>query len=285
MHKLRAGFLALLCLVMIAGCTTNLSPGNILFTTKAALQLAVGTQNDSAGTLSLLTTGTSTPGTFLNTVATFRNQNGVSAYLQPGTATLGGPASLSVPVGGIFSYGQAPGANGVVGLAPAYNPPNGNGIGYATGFIFTGAPATAGAYSLSTTVTVNGVNIPYSASATLPASHTVLGNEAPPSYASGGASGGGTFTVSVPAGVIETLIAVYDASTGAPVATAKTTTTTATLPSGTLTQGNSYLAIAIGADYPLVEAGPPASTAMKPTLTGAGGTADLTASGFAGFVQ
>lgn len=293
MHKLRVALLAALCAGAVAGCNTNTSPGNIV-AGKVAMQLAVGTLNDTFGT------ATGAPGTYLNAVATFRGQFGGSAFLNPGIATLSGPGGLAATVCGIFSYGQSPGVNGLVGLPPAYTPANSNGIGYATGVIFpivTTTPAcatplapafplpppTSGTYGLKTVVQANGQNQPYGASATLPATPTVLGNESAPSYASGGATGGGTFTVSVPAGVTETLVVVLQS--GAEVATAKTTGTTATLPAGTLTPGTSYTAFAIGADYPLVEAGPPASTSMAPKLTGAGGTSDLTVSGAAGFTQ
>ena len=50
MHKLRVALLAALCAGAVAGCNTNTSPGNIV-AGKVAMQLAVGTLNDSAGTL------------------------------------------------------------------------------------------------------------------------------------------------------------------------------------------------------------------------------------------
>ncbi|HXW50478.1 MAG TPA: hypothetical protein VEJ41_00690, partial [Candidatus Acidoferrales bacterium] len=124
----------------------------------------------------------------------------------------------------------------------------------------------------------------YGASATLPAVPTVLADEATPTYASGGATGGGTFTVSVPAGVTETIVEVYT-NTGVQVASAETKTTSAVLPANTLVQGDDYIAFAIGADYPFVEAGPPTNTTIKPTLTGANGTTDMTVSGVLSFTQ
>ncbi len=277
MHKLRVGLLAALCVGVAAGCNTNTSPGNIV-AGKVAMQLAVGTLNDSAGTI------TGAANTYLNAVATFRGQFGASAFLNPGNATLTGPGGLALNAMGIFSYGQTPGTNGVGGFPPAYSPASQSAAGYATGFILTGALPTAGAtYGIKTIVMTNGQNQPYAAQATLPATLTVLGNEAAPSYASGGATGGGTFTVTVPAGVTETLVVVFNGSTE--VASAETKGTSATLPANTLTPGTSYSAYAIGADYPLVEAGPPANTSMTPKLTGAGGTSDLTASGVTGFTQ
>jgi hypothetical protein len=56
------------------------------------------------------------------------------------------------------------------------------------------------------------------------------------------------------------------------------------LPAGTLAAGT-YTAFALGADYPLVESGPPASSALLPPIGGAGGTANLTASGRGSITQ
>jgi len=281
MQRLRAGFLALLILGATWGCGTQTSPGDIL-TGQVFPEMAVGTLNDSAGTISLLATGTSAPGTYANVVTSFRNNLGASAFQDPGKAFVHFPASPALLVGGLFSYGQAPFVNGVVGQPPAYVPASSVG-GYATGFIFTGVAPTPGTYSWSSTVVVNGQNQPYGASATLPGSPLILGVESAPVYASGGATGGGTFTVVVPANVTETIVVVSSAS--GQVATAMTKSTTAALPPGTLTFGTSYTAFAIGADYPFVEAGPPASTQPKPTLTGANGTSDLTVSGTTAFTQ
>jgi hypothetical protein len=188
-------------------------------------------------------------------------------------------------VGGLFSYGQFPGFNGVTGGPPAYTPVTP--AGYATGFIFTGAPPTPGQYAITTIATVNNQNQQYGAAATLPASPRVLGAYGVPSYAPAAGTGGGTLTVTPPAGVTETLIVICSgACTGIPpgspgfneVATAVAHGGSVALPPGTLAAG-SYSAFALGADYPLVESGPPASTATTPTLTGAAGTANLTASG------
>ena len=282
MQKLRTGFLALLILGAAWGCGTQTSPGDII-TGQVFPEMAVGTLNDSSGTISLLATGTSAPGTYANVVTSFRNNLGASAFQHPGSGFVHFPAAPALAVGGLFSYGQAPGANGVVGQPPAYVPASAVG-GYATGFIFTGVAPTPGAYSWSAVVVVNGQNQPYGATATLPGSPLVLGVETAPAYASGGGTGGGTFTVVVPANVTETIVVVSLAA-GGQVATAMTKGTTAVLPPGTLTSGTNYTAFAIGADYPFVEAGPPASTASTPRLTGGSGTSDLTVSGTTAFTQ
>ncbi|MBV8460405.1 MAG: hypothetical protein JO009_05905 [Candidatus Eremiobacteraeota bacterium] len=286
MHKVRAGALVLLALVFATACSTQLSPGNIL-SGQVFMQLAMGTLNDSLGTISLVATGASAPGTYLNAVSTFRNNLGASAFAQPGNGYLHGPAVGKLLVGGLFSYGQGPGVNGVTGQLPAYNPASAVKAGYATGFIFTGAAPTPGGYSITTIPSVNGQNQQYGASSALPTSPTVLGAYSVPIYAPVAGTGGGTLTVSPPAGVTETLIVIcspapppapFSCNGSNEVATAVTHGGAATLPPGTLAPG-SYSAFALGADYPLVEAGPPANTATTPTLTGAAGTADLTASG------
>ena len=51
MRKFSAGLIALVGIGVMAGCTTNNTVGNPQFTTHAKLQLAVGTLNDSFGTL------------------------------------------------------------------------------------------------------------------------------------------------------------------------------------------------------------------------------------------
>ena len=289
MHKLRAGLLALLCVGAIAGCKTNTSPGDIKFL-PPVMQLAVGTLNDNFGTL------TGTAGVYLNAVTTFRNNLGNSAFINPGTGTLTGPGGINVNVGSLFAYGQGPGGNGVQGAPPAYSPPSSAG-GYATGFILTGVtPPVAGAYHVVSPVTVNGVVQPWNASATLPAAFTTLGPDAGATYVRDASlDGGGTFTFAAPpAGVTESVVYVVCLTSagaagdpcggttppGTPVASAEVTgaTLTATLPPGTLFTNDTYTCVVLGADYPLVEAGPPANHQQAPTLTGANGTSDLSAS-------
>ncbi len=301
MRTFGAGIIGLLCLIAIAGCTTNKSIANIT-TPKATLQLAVGTINDSAGTLGI-------GGTTLNVVSTFRNVLGNSAYQNPGFYMLTGPGGTIVPSNAsnpcdqLFSYGDFPGCEGdgsgdaLWGMPPTYNPPNPNG-GYALGFIQTGAPATPGNYTLSTTVPVNGQNVAYTASATLPASPVVLPNATGVTGFVTDGNGGGTFTIGNPLrphvkgkgkgfGIVnpvtEYLIFVVNGTLGT-VATVETTTTTATI-TGTGSPGNcspipcgANSAYVIDADYPLVESGPPANTQVKPTITGASGTADISVS-------
>jgi hypothetical protein len=300
MRKFGAALIALFGVGVMAGCTTNNTVGNPVFSTKARLQLAVGTLNDSAGTL------TSVPGTYMNAVSTFRNQQGVSAYITPGNSTLAVPGGATLNTCGLFSYGQNPAAmlapfsntNGpgfvgnyapAFGAPPALSPANSNGIGYDLGylvyfntcagsqqFVLPPAPA-AGTYTLSTVVAVNGKNIPYSASATLGAP-TVLPADPTPSYAPGAAgSGGGTFTVTAPAGVTESLVVIVNNTNFAVAASVVTNSTTAVVPAGTLAAG-SYGAFVIGADWPLAESSPPNNHSQTPAIAGSGGSADITVS-------
>ena len=308
MRKLGAGVIAVLCLVAIAGCTTNKSIANVTTSTQAKLQLAVGTINDNFDTLGI-------GGISLNVVTTFRNQFGNSAYRNPGQYTLTGPAGTIIaaqpgnPCNQLFGYGDFPGCEGdslgepLWGVPPTYSPANPNG-GYALGFIQTGAPATTGNYTISTTVPVNGQNVKYSASATLSSALSMPNATGVTNFVSDGA-GGGTFTIGNPLkpfskvhhhGVslppTEFLIVVSFTTPGPSpttsiVATVETTNTSATIvgssPCISGTGGfpipcGSFQAYVIEADYPLVEDGPPANHAQAPALTGANGTADLSVS-------
>ena len=295
MPKFGARIIWLVCFAAVAGCTTNTSIANLNFSTQATLELAVGTLHDAGG-LSKIVTGTAAPGTYLNAVSSFRNQYGNSAFLNPGTATLSGPGGTFSP-GPLYSYGEAPGLNGVFGLPPAYPPAqNSSYAGFATGFIFSALTATPGTYTLADSVPVNGSTINYSATATLAAA-TTLGPESAPTYVTDGAGGGGTFTVTVPAGVTEEFVTVYDDSTppsppmpkctviGTQDALVLASGTSAIVPDGTLIQGNKYCAFSFGVDYRLIEDGPPSNQQPSPTLANAGGTVDMTASPAQGFTQ
>ncbi|MDQ6781456.1 MAG: hypothetical protein M3Z37_09945 [Candidatus Eremiobacteraeota bacterium] len=288
MRKLRIGLATLASVGVLVGCTTNTGVGTIT-TPPNVLQLAVGSLNDAFGTL------TGTAGVYLNAVTTFRNNLGNSAFINPGTATMTTPTAGTLNACGLFGYGQNPSAltagtptagypsTLVFGLPPAYPNPS-LAQGYSLGFLywfqsdcatFQAPPApAAGSYTVSTSVLVNGAQQAYSATATM-ATVTTLGAESAPVFTPSG-GGAGTFTITKPAGVTESLIIIVAGSGEA--ATLSTTTTSATMPAGTLAPG-SYTAFVIAADYPLLEAGPPASQSQSPTLTGANGSADLTVSG------
>jgi len=305
MRKFGAGVITILCFISIAGCTTNKSIANVT-TPPNKLQLAVGTINDSQDTLGI-------GGVSLNVVSTFLNVLGNSAYEHPGFYQLTGPNGTIVTPNPsnfcdqLFSYGDFPGCEGdnigeaIVGVPPAYTPPSSIG-GYSLGFIQTGAPATAGTYTLSTSVPANGTQS-FSASATL--GTTVMANAGGVTGFVSDTKGGGTFTFSNPlkakfklhhhgfVAVSEFLILVSNSViSSSPLIVAAVEApggrTTATIvgtgdcsssvggipiPCG----GNS--AYVIDADYPLVEDGPPASHSQAPQLDGPNGSADISVSG------
>ena len=306
MRNFGAGIIAMLCLVAIAGCTTNKSIANVTTSIQGKLQLAVGTINDSADTLGI-------GGTSLNVVTTFRDNNGNSAYIHPGFYTLTGPGGTIVtpnpsnPCDQLFGYGDLPGCEGdsigeaIVGVPPAYTPPSSIG-GYSLGFIQTGAPATAGTYTVSTTVTVNGQNHTYTASATL--NPVVMANAGGITNFVSDGSGGGTFTFTNPlkaklkvhhnggVAVGEVLIlvsnsvisssplivAAVEATGGSTTATIVGTGDCSSSVGGIPIPCGGNTAYVIDADYPLVEDGPPANFAQTPQLDGPNGSADISVS-------
>lgn len=245
--------------------------------TQAVLQLSVGTLNNNTGLLG-------TPGVYLNAVTSFRNPTGTAAFFHPGTAILTGPNGLNLTLGGLYAYGQAAGTNFTLGEPPAFTPQNLVG-GYSTGYIITNSPPAPGTYTVSTTVTTSGKSLPFSASATLPASPRVLPPEPLPTWTSNG-KGGGTFAMRNPAGVTESLIFIQ-AQNGAYVAgmELKSPARRVNVPDGTLGAGVTYYVFCLGADYPMIEAAPPNSSVPNPTIAGSAGTADLVASGATTFTE
>jgi hypothetical protein len=148
-------------------------------------------------------------------------------------------------------------------------------------------------YTLNVLVSQNGVLTPYTASATLPVAPRVLGTWASAPSCSRNTDGSGSCTLpAAPAFVTETLVVAENTCFGfdsevASVETTTTTPTTVSFPVGTFaltcsdfTTSASYQAFAVGADYPLVESGPPTNTQQTPTIAGSTGTANLTFSDF-----
>ncbi|HET7813291.1 MAG TPA: hypothetical protein VFL13_02830 [Candidatus Baltobacteraceae bacterium] len=171
--------------------------------------------------------------------------------------------------------------------------------GYPPGFTTFAVTPMAGAYQLSVNVAAqNASPITYTASSTL-TSTALLG---PISVAiTGKPSNGLTGTVSVPAGVTETEVFAVDVTPGGtqtfftagPIS--GTGTKSWSIPGNlgpcagsncqsganagpSFSTGDIYFVVAVGYDYPAFEAGPPGNKQQKPTITGAGGQADLTMS-------
>lgn len=315
MHRLKAGLVGLLCLVGVAGCTTNNSIAPVIFSTNATLQLSVGTVFDYGNPAILASRITHTsvlgPTTFVNAVSTFRNQFGNSAYIVPGSATLTFPDSSVHTIGSLFEYGQAVGNNGIYGIPPAFNPlgtcPVTPDVCVPTGYIYQSSPrATLGAipigggtYTLATSVSVNGGTIPYSASATLPAFSSVLANPCTNLTFVSDTTGGGTFTLtpaSPPAGVTErvVIVTIGTSSTTTVRALVEASGGTAVLPdltaawasasppnNETLPGPGTYNAFCIGADFPWIEDGQPNNTSAAPVLTnGVNGTSNFSVSAY-----
>lgn len=299
MHKLKAALVGLLCLVAITSCTTNTNPGDVKFTTVATMQLAVGTINDTAGTLETGATCVftspvcpiSAAGSHLNAVSTFRNQAGNSAFITPGSATLA-PGAGAGNIGSLFNYGQSPGHNGTRAQGPSFAAP-GSGTGYLNDNLVFGLPPLPGAvpqaYTLSTVVSVSGVNQNYSASATL-ASLALLAFAGNCAYATDGL-GGGTMTCPAAAAGIEQVVFIL-AGAGSNITNAaiigvvevKPGTTTTVVADGTFAAG-AATGFVVDADYPMVEAGPvnsPAVGTPTPVITNGAVNpqADLSAGGY-----
>lgn len=173
-----------------------------------------------------------------------------------------------------------------------------NFAGYPPGFTVVEIPPVAGSYSLSVLVAAQNVSpVTYSQTATLTTT-TPLAAMPAPTFA-GDAAGGGTGTVSVPAGVTETMVYVVDAVPGplfyaiGPIAGSGVKAfalpdhlgkcTGAGCQNGasagkSLNTGDTYFISAIGYDYPAFEAGPPGNTQQTPPIVGAPGQADITMS-------
>ncbi|HEY4442000.1 MAG TPA: hypothetical protein VGN14_16190 [Candidatus Elarobacter sp.] len=176
-------------------------------------------------------------------------------------------------------------------------------VGYAQGFLtFAIGTPPAGTYSLNVLVPASNA-----ASATFNASSTIanvagLAPFGPPPAVVEDASGDGGLTVSftAPAGVTESVVDIIDigpnaagsgSNAGAPIfytlvahgAGPQTLTLPPNLgpvaPNGaaspSILPGDNYVVALIGANYPLVEAGPPANTSPTPAISGADGQADI----------
>jgi hypothetical protein len=169
--------------------------------------------------------------------------------------------------------------------------------GFSQGFYTFEAAPVAGTYNLS--VAIPAVNAPapapYTASASL-TNTTPLGAVTVSGIIESG--NGMSGTVTVPAGVTETMVYALDVTTGM-FYTAKVAGTGAqvwSIPGNlgacngsgcqnsaatqkpSFNSGDSYAVSAVGYDYPAFEAGPPNTNTASPTITGANGQADLTMS-------
>jgi hypothetical protein len=225
--------------------------------------------------------------------------NGYTPYGQPfytDAFSSDGSDDSSVYLGGPPAY-----TNVETGTYPA------GFLGFTQGFNSFAATIAGGTYTLETVVPTSTTKTgTLTASATL-GSTALLPTYTLPEIAEDG-TGGATITITVPAGVTETMVDVEDLGGGtcqgaysAPLYytvvdhTAGPATATVTLPDDvgpisptdhtafpTLCDGDTYVVNLVGVDYPAYEAGPgqPNSNGSSetPTLLGAAGQADITVS-------
>jgi hypothetical protein len=168
--------------------------------------------------------------------------------------------------------------------------------GYPAGFTVFELPPAAGTYSLTAHVATSNVSpVDYTASANL-ASTTPLGPTTVTFTSDANQDGGGTGTVSVPAGVTETEVFLIDINPNSGAATYYTVgplsgtgavnytfpanlgACTTNCPQPSMIAGDIVIVAAVGYDYPAFEAGPPGNTSQKPAIAGANGQADITMS-------
>jgi hypothetical protein len=174
------------------------------------------------------------------------------------------------------------------GGPPAYPSPGQN-VGFPEGFYMMdlGVAPPTGAYNVALSYAQNGgtTNVPVTANL---GSSVLLPVIAAPTYASDGA-GGGSGTVTVPAGVTEVMVNILDAgsSTAGPPACFPATAyftvlvkgagvQNYTLPAASIPVGENVVVQAIGFDYNAFELGPPTDMLQNPGLPA---QADLTISG------
>lgn len=166
--------------------------------------------------------------------------------------------------------------------------------GYLPGFTAFEAAPVAGSYTMKVVVAAaNATGTTVTGSATLN-STAPMGAVAAPSFAKDGA-GGGTVTFTAPAGATESLVFIVDHTatpnvyyTIGPImgSGAQSGTLTDSLgPCGTppcgstsIPTGDTYSIIVVSFDYPDFEATQPGNTSQTPTVTSAGGQADISIS-------
>jgi hypothetical protein len=202
-----------------------------------------------------------------------------------------GDAGTSVAVDACAPRGPNalnPGEIPFYGGPPAY-PNAGQNLGFPEGFYMMdlGVAPPTGAYNVTLTYSQNGsvTNVPATANLASSALLPVIGA---PTYVSDGA-GGGSGTVTVPAGVTEVMVNVLDAGSstaGGPACFPAAAYFTFlikgsgaqnyTLPGGSIPLLDNVVVQAIGFDYNAFELGPPTNLQQNPGLPA---QADLTISG------
>ena len=243
--------------------------------------------------------------------------NTISGSVQPANGLPVAPTTFGVSVGA-FAYGFLasnsatsgannstfyPSSNRSPYYAPAAIPPRafyfgpGNSMvsnfkdgtfppgftGYPTGFTTFAMTPTTGTYSLAVGLQGASTTVPTFTATTNLTSLTPLPPFLAPTYTSDGA-GGGTVSLTVPAGVTETLVEIVDVTagfyyslivrgTGPQTATLAPNlgTITGGVAGASIAPGHAYRVIAVGFDYPALEAAPIGSSpAQTPVINNAG---------------
>ncbi len=264
--------------------------------------------NSNNGTNAITGTPQEAAGLPDNPATTFSQTGGAFAYgFAPINSTTSGAASFSAY--SLPFYGTVASASGGTATALAYYVGPGNSVvpnfrdgtqpsgflGYNPGFVdFTSVVLATGTYTLTVNVgTANTAAIaPFTATGTL-TSLTPLPVFPAPTFTSNGA-GGGTIGLNVPAGVTEAFAEVRDLTSGnyytfvtrtTGVQTIAVPNNIGTIAGGvagpTLTVGGTVRVYAVGFDYPAIEALSYGSNIPQtPTIVGANGQADMTASNY-----
>jgi hypothetical protein len=203
--------------------------------------------------------------------STFGTAIGAFAYglLSVNSSTTGANSSAFYPAANTMPY-YVPAAGATVARRAFYVGPGNpfvtslpltdtNYVGAPSGFTTFYAPTpTTGSYSLSVGLAGAAPAIPTFTATTTLSSTAVLGLISKPVYTSTGAAGGGTVTFTVPAGVTETAVFINDRTAGTwfTLFTKGTGAQSLTLAAGSIPSGDVVRIIAIGFDYPAMEAVP-----------------------------
>ncbi|MBV9103540.1 MAG: hypothetical protein JO060_08105 [Candidatus Eremiobacteraeota bacterium] len=163
------------------------------------------------------------------------------------------------------------------GVPPAF-PPSSIITGYNLGFVDFAAKAVSGTYQLAVTVPVSPGSsqqtFTYTASASMNAARPL------PDFLTAtftpDKNGGGTVNIGLPPGATEAYAQLNDTTSGAIFGFAFHSSTSQTLPDGSLSSGDGYSFVAVAFDYPALEAAAPKSTVQTPKIVGPSGQDDVT---------
>ncbi len=152
-------------------------------------------------------------------------------------------------------------------------------VGYPSGFTPFAIHPTAGAYVLTVGIPNSSTPVGTFTSTTNLTSLATLPAMPAPTFVSTGLAGGGSFTITVPAGITEAAIFFRELTPAGGIVAYHTLITHATgaqvltYPSGTITPGDSISTVLIGFDYPAMEAVPVSAAPPQAPVINNSGTA------------